>query len=149
MNIYTKEDPSVRWAKLFTKLYYYMGREMIERLGEEEGKKAVTESIRKFGEERVRSMKAEAAERGLDPDTFETYNLVREMPGIGWEKTGDDVTYCPMNAIWQDYGDEGRELGKIYCEIDHILLNAFGVELERNKVLSHGDDCCEVIYHTK
>ena len=63
--IRTSEDPSVRWAKLFAKLYYCMAKEMIDALGPEEGKKAVAAAIDKFGRARAASMKEEAAERGL------------------------------------------------------------------------------------
>ena len=145
--IRTSEDPSIRWAKLFAKLYYYMAKEMMDRLGPEEGKKAVEAAIDKFGRARVASMKEEAAERGLDPMCKATYDTVREMPGIGWSFTPDGgVAHCPLNDIWQDFGEEGKELGAIYCEIDHVLLNGFNVGLERNFCLTHGDDYCQFIY---
>ena len=145
--IRTSEDPSIRWAKLFAKLYYYMAKEMMDRLGPEEGKKAIEAAIDKFGRARVASMKEEAAERGLDPMGKATYDTVREMPGIGWSFSSDgSVTHCPLNDIWQDFGEEGRQLGAIYCEIDHVLLNSFNVGLERNFVLTHGDDSCQFLY---
>jgi hypothetical protein len=144
--IRTSEDPSIRWAKLFAKLYYYMAKEMMDALGPEEGKKAIAAAIDKFGRARVASMKEEAAERGLDPMSKATYDVVREMPGIGWSFSPEGVTHCPLNDIWQDFGEEGKELGAIYCEIDHVLLNSFNVGLERNFCLTHGDDYCQFIY---
>lgn len=144
--IRTSEDPSVRFAKLFAKLYYHMGAKMIECLGEERGKAAIAEAVDAFGRDRVAGMKEEAAERGLPPMSKATYDAVREMPGIGWEFKPEGVTKCPLFDIWKDYGEEGLELAKIYCEIDHVLLNSFGIELERNFVLSHGHDYCQFIY---
>ena len=65
--IRTSEDPSIRWAKLFAKLYYYMAKELIDALGPEAGKKAVAAAVSQFGRARAASMKEEAAERGLPP----------------------------------------------------------------------------------
>lgn len=144
--IRTSEDPSVRWAKLFAKLYYCMAKEMIDALGPEEGKKAVAAAIDKFGRARAASMKEEAAERGLPSDGKATYDAVREMPGIGWSFIPEGVAACPLNDVWQDLGSEGRELGALYCEIDHVLLNSFQVGLERNFCLTHGDDYCQFLY---
>lgn len=145
--IRTSEDPSIRWAKLFAKLYYYMAKEMVDTLGPEEGKKAVERAIDKFGKARVASMKEEAAERGLPPMGRETYAAVREMPGIGWVFDGSDVKNCPLADIWADFGEEGKELGAIYCEIDHVLYNGFDVGLERHHWLTHDDDFCQFIFH--
>lgn len=145
--IRTSEDPSIRWAKLFAKLYFYMAKELVDTLGPEEGKNAIKHAIERFGQARVESMKAEAAERGLPPIGKATYDAVREMPGIGWSFVPEGVKTCPLADIWNDFGEEGAELGAIYCEIDHILLNAFGVGLERHHWLTHGDDFCQFIFH--
>lgn len=144
--IRTNEDPAVRFAKLFAELYYHMGAKMIETLGQEEGKKAIAEAVHSFGLDRVAGMKAEAAERGLPPMGKATYDAVREMPGIGWDFIPEGVAKCPLCDIWGNYGDLGMELARIYCEIDHVLLNSFGVELERNYCLSKGDNYCQFLY---
>lgn len=144
--IRTSEDPSIRWAKLFAKLYYYMAKEMVDTLGPEEGKKAVERAIDKFGKARVESMKEEAAERGLPLMGKATYDAVREMPGIGWTFEPQGVTHCPLNDIWQDFGEEGLELARLYCKIDYPLLNGFGVGLERNACLTDGDSYCQFLY---
>lgn len=145
--IRTNEDPSVRFAKLFAELYYHMGKKMIEVMGEEAGKKAIAEAVDSFGRDRVAGMKAEAAERGLPAMGKATYDAVREMPNIGWSFIPEGVTKCPLCDIWENYGELGMELAKIYCEIDHVLLNSFGVTLERNYCLSKGDSYCQFIYH--
>ena len=146
MNINTSEDPSIRFAKLFAKLYYYMAKEMIDTLGPEDGKKAIASAIDKFGRDRVASMKAEAAARNLNPMGKATYDAVRDMPGIGWSFIKEGVAVCPFNDVWKDFGQEGMDIGAIYCEIDHVLLNSFDVGLKRNYVLTHGDDYCQFIF---
>src|SRR5665647_3098686 len=93
----SSDEPVGRMAKLMAELYYFMAKEMIEKLGEEKGKEAVREAIKKFGEARAESMKEEASERGLEINGG-TYSLVRDMPGTSWEKDPDsptDFTYCP------------------------------------------------------
>jgi len=144
--IRSHEDPTVRFAKLFAKLYYYMAEQMIESLGEEEGKKAIRAAIKKFGEDRVKSMKEEAAERNLPLSGRESYTAVRDMPNIGWKRSERGIEYCPFHDIWSDFGELGMELGKIYCEIDHVLLNGFDVALERNFCLTSRDDHCQFIF---
>lgn len=144
--IRTSEDPAVRFAKLFAKLYYHMGAKLIQTLGDEQGKKAVAEAVHASGVDRVEGMKEEAAERGLPPMGKETYDAVREMPNIGWEFIPEGVSKCPLNEIWENYGELGVELAKIYCEIDHVLLNSFGIGLERNYCLSKGDSYCQFLY---
>jgi hypothetical protein len=144
--IRSNEDPTVRFAKLFAKMYYYMAEQMIESLGEEEGKKAIASAINKFGNDRVRSMKEEAAERNLPLNGREAYTMVRDMPNIGWERNECGIEYCPFHDVWADFGELGMKIGKMYCEIDHVLLNGFDVALERNYCLTSGDKYCEFIF---
>lgn len=144
-NIRSTDEPVGRMAKLMAELYYFMAREMIEKLGEENGKEAVRQAVKKFGEARVKSMKDEASERGLETN-LETYLKVRDMPGISWEKdpqNPSDVTYCPMHDMWAQLNAE--DLGAIYCEIDDVLYKGFNTEFERPLTKTKGDDCCRFI----
>lgn len=144
--IRSTEDPCVRFAKLLGLLYYHMANEMIEQLGEERGTAAVLDAIRKFGQARVENMKEEARERGLDPDAYETYREVREMPATGWVTDPNNpavITHCPMEAIWAEYGAAGHKLGYLYCSIDHVLLDAFGMKLDRPQCRGRGDAVCD------
>lgn len=145
--IRTNEEPELRWAKLFAKMYYIMAEQMIESLGEEEGKKAISKAVQTFAEARVASMKEEAAERDLAENGLQTYQDVRDMPGTGWKHNGLGISYCPFHDVWKDYGERGAELGGLYCRIDYPMLEGFGVELERNFILTNGDDHCQFIYH--
>ncbi|HCJ58139.1 MAG TPA: hypothetical protein DHV55_12850, partial [Clostridiaceae bacterium] len=79
--IRSDEPAAVRNAKLMAKLYYYMAKEMIDRLGKEEGSKAIKAAVTAFGNDRVASMKEEAAERGIEKiDSVLDYFKVRDMP---------------------------------------------------------------------
>ncbi len=146
--IRSTDEPVGRMAKLMAQMYYFMAREMIDRLGAEEGKKAVREAIRKFGEARAEVMLEEAREKGL-PINNETYTKIKDMPSISWEKDPEnpaDITYCPMHDMWEQLG--ANDLGSIYCEIDYDLYKAFGIDFERPLCKTSGDCCCRFIVKT-
>jgi hypothetical protein len=54
-------EPVERMAEL----YYFMAKEMVERMGPELGKDSIRAAIHKFGEARLASMKEEARENSL------------------------------------------------------------------------------------
>lgn len=145
-SIKSSEDPAVRFAKLSAELYYFLADAFVDNLGEEKGKTAIRESLKKFGEKRVSDMKKEAEESGLSVDCPQTYFAVRDMPSNGWENDPGNpmaITKCPMFDIWENFGENGRELGALYCEIDHILFGGFGLVLNRPQCKTKGDRICD------
>lgn len=145
-SIKSSEDPAVRFAKLSAELYYFLADALIENLGEEKGKAAIRESLKKFAEKRVSDMKKEANERGLSTDLPQTYFSVRDMPSNGWKNHPEDplaITECPMFDIWENFGENGMKLGALYCEIDHILFGGFGLALSRPQCKTKGDHVCD------
>lgn len=151
-NLKSSEAPEIRMTKLMAELYYFMAAEMVEKMGEEEGKKAVLSAINKFGEARVKAMKEEADEKGLDVNNPATYLKVRDMPSNGWkysENNPADITYCPMEDVWSQYGKYGKELGYLYCQVDKVLFGGFGLKLDRPYCIAKGDEVCRFnISHT-
>lgn len=143
--IRSTDEPVGRMAKLMAGLYYFMAKEMADSLGEEEGRKAIRRAITRFGEARADSMKQEAEERGLAINA-ETYAIVRDMPGIPWEKDPEnpsDITYCPMYDMWEQLN--AQALGALYCEIDTVLYNSFNTIFERPLCKTGGDCCCRFL----
>lgn len=146
--IRSNEPASVRNAKLMAKLYYFMAKEMIDRLGRDEGTAAIRAAVKAFGEDRVASMRQEAAERGItEIKTIPDYFQVRDMPSDGWVNTMEPPTstYCPLHDIWKDFGELGNYIGSLYCEVDFILFGGFGFQLSRENCLTQGDDHCDFI----
>jgi hypothetical protein len=144
--IRSSEDPVIRMAKLLALLHYSMAKEIMAALGEDRGQQVILAAIKRFAQARVQSMKQEARERGLDPNSFATYQQVRDMPGNGWECDSANpmkVTFCPMDSVWAEYGEEGRKLGYLYCSIDQVLYDGFNADLERPSCRALGDDCCD------
>ncbi|AGK98490.1 L-2-amino-thiazoline-4-carboxylic acid hydrolase [Clostridium pasteurianum] len=147
--IRSTDEPVGRMAKLMAELYYFMAKEMIDKLGEEKGKDAVKDAVTKFGKARVKLMKEEAKEKGLKINA-ETYAIVRDMPGISWEKdpnNPNDIIYSPMHDMWEQLG--GEDIGALYCSIDNILYENFNAELERPLCKTIGDSCCRFIVRNK
>lgn len=146
--IRSDEPAAVRNAKLMAKLYYYMAKEMIDRLGKEEGSKAIKAAVTAFGNDRVASMKEEAAEMGIEKiDSVLDYFKVRDMPSDGWINTMEPPTcqYCPLHDIWNDFGELGNYVGSLYCDVDYILFEGFGFKLSRENCLTTGDKYCDFI----
>jgi hypothetical protein len=149
-NLRSSENPEVRLIKLMAELYYFMAKEMVERLGESNGKTAIAAAINRFGEARVHAMHREAEERHLPLDNLATYVAVRDMPATGWvtqpiSENELETAYCPMEDIWSQYGETGKQLGLLYCQIDHILFAGFGARLERPCCLANGDATCRML----
>lgn len=143
--IRSTDEPVGRMAKLMAELYYFMAKELKDRLGEEEGTEAIRHAVTKFGEARAAVMQEEAEERGL-PINAETYAIVRDMPGTSWEKDPEhptDIIYCPMQDIWEQL--DAQDLGALYCEIDEVLFRSFNVDFERPLCKTSGDRCCRFI----
>ena len=143
--IRSTDEPVGKMAKLMAELYFFMAGEMIDKLGEKEGREAIRSAIKRFGVARAKDMQEEARDRGLDINA-ETYAIVRDMPSISWEKDPDDprnITYCPMHDMWDQL--DALKLGSLYCEIDDVLFKSFNVEYERPLCKTSGDQYCRFI----
>lgn len=145
--IRSEENPCVRFGKLFAELYYYMGKNILEALGEEKGFQVISKAIKEFGEFRVRNMKEEAEERDVEVKDMKSFYEVRDMPDCGWVY-GDEkgvVVQCLFDEVWKKYGEIGKKLQKLYCPIDHTIYGGFGFHLERPYCKADGDDIC--VFH--
>jgi len=143
--IKSTDEPVGRMAKLMAEMYYFMAKEMIDKLGEEKGKDAIREAITKFGEARAELIKEEAFEKGLEINN-DTYVKIKDMPTISWEKDPNnpsDITYCPMQDMWEQLG--ANDIGSLYCEIDYVLYKAFNIDFERPLCKTSGDSCCRFL----
>ncbi len=147
--IRSHESEGVRFGKLFAEIYYYMGKNIIEAMGEEEGAKVIAKAVEEFGQDRVASMRAEAAERGIAVDSEDAYFMVRDMPGCGWENEripGGSICHrCLFDEVWKRYGEMGRKVEALYCPVDYILFGSFGLDLDRPACKANGDSTC--VFH--
>ena len=134
--------PTKRCAKLMAEMHYWYAKELIDRLGPEEGRKAVAHALDRMAESRIEAMKQDAAEQGLPTTGKAVYKKIKDFPTPDWNRDENGiVTYCPMAETWQTYPD-GKEIGGLYCKIDYALYAGFGMELTRPECLGDGDACC-------
>ena len=138
---------AVRLSKLMAEMHYFMAKEMLERLGEEEGKQAIKAALDNMAQSRIAAMHREAEKAGIEPVGKAAYAKVKDFGTPDWKRDEHGVvTYCPMAETWAQYGEEGRKIGALYCEIDYALYAGFGMDLDRPKCLACGDDSCVFNY---
>jgi hypothetical protein len=138
---------TMRLSKLMAEMHYFMAKEMIERLGEEEGKKAVRHALKQMAQSRIEAMHQEAKAVGIEPVGKKAYAKVKDFGTPDWQRDEQGVvTYCPMAETWAQYGETGRIIGSLYCEIDYDLYEGFGMKLDRPECLACGDKRCVFNY---
>ena len=134
--------PTMRLAKLMAEMHYYYAKELIDRLGPDEGKAAVRHALKCMADSRVDAMKRDAAEKGLPASGAASYKKIKDFPTPDWHRDEQGVvSYCPMAETWQTHAD-GIEIGGLYCAIDYDLYAGFGMELTRPECIGNGDACC-------
>lgn len=125
----------VTMARLFGLMFYHFSNLAIESMGETEGKKFITESVKRFGLDRSRRVKEKVLEMGLEP-VLENYNKILDLPIIGF------VDSCPFADIWKEKGAE--DFCKLYCDVDVWKYAEYNcdIKVDRVKWVLEGDDEC-------
>lgn len=146
-DIKVSQPTAMRISKLMADMHYWMAKEMIDRLGEEEGKKAVANAIKNMAASRIEAMHKDCRENGLEPKGKAVYGKMKDFPTPDWHRDENGVvTYCPMAETWATYGEEGLKIGALYCQIDYPLYAGFGLKLDRPECLTNGDKCCRFLW---
>ncbi|MDL2225789.1 L-2-amino-thiazoline-4-carboxylic acid hydrolase [Eubacteriales bacterium OttesenSCG-928-M02] len=138
-------------------LFGYLTRETLATLGKD-GENAVKEIVILYGNQRGVRMAMRATAAGYPLDMV-SYNGFREWQLVnpdsahtqGEPPKGDadyHISYsltCPWHQAWKAYGMEAE--APYYCRyVDKALLAGFNpnLRLEIPKLLTQGDDCCEM-----
>lgn len=138
---------------MLASLYYHFATEIINTLGEEEGKKLILKAIDAYGRERGEQQRERVIEAGFAHEP-ENYVAVSDLPQLGWEvekaepaenQTHIKIKYCPYAEYWKEKGAES--IGRLYCWVDQAKYSAF--HPDSNYVhLKHaleGDPNCEML----
>ena len=142
-------DVDRRVAAMTAGSFYALAKEVVESLGEEEGKALIRRAIRKYGlaAGQKRRAQAESAGRPLDRQAYtgaggDVYSLSWEFSAPG------EVSSCPIAAVWQQIGPEALELGYLFCEVDFAMAEGFNPELElqRPQCITKGDSVCKFVF---
>ncbi len=110
----------------YTLLYPFLVSSLMERCGER-GEKAAREGTRRFGRDRAetlrnRHLKANVKVNmhslfAVGPDLPPDPRFRRELQELNPQERVSHTLYCPMAAIWKEYGF--MDIGRIYCEEFH------------------------------
>lgn len=110
----------------YTLLYPFLARSLIERCGER-GEKAVREGTRRFGRDRAETLRDKHIKMNVKINMHSLFavghdlpsdpRFRRELKALNPQERVSHTLYCPMAAIWKEYGC--MDIGRIYCEEFH------------------------------
>ena len=136
-------------------LYLSIGKEIVEKYGQE-GREIFLQGIKAFGRARGKGI-AEKVKAAGEPLTLENFFKFYDVPVTvvtkqsPFEITKDGrfrkrITSCPLVDLFREKNQ--LELGKLYCEQDFAMMEAYNPELrfEKGSSLMEGDECCEFTY---
>jgi len=157
-------DPEDGWeqdvwlmARRLALMYYHFAQVIMERLGEEEGRRLIKEAVWRYGNACGKAVREGVERMGLEP-TAENFRLIPDLPSRGWRrqtvKLPDgrrqvQTILCPFAVVWKELGAE--DLGRIYCFVDQAKVEGYNPELEcihAHNVLD-GDPFCEIVIRPK
>ena len=139
-------------------LFAWIAREIIHRLGQDNGEQIIIRAVRRYGEQRGRRMalRAKADNQDLSMANFLVYGEWKptkqeEVQHQRIEESSDIrvlVHQCPWNNAWTE--NDLIQYGRLYCqEIDRALVRGFNPELniEVDKTLTNENEPCEFLFH--
>jgi hypothetical protein len=121
-----EENQIINIADGFTIIYAFLGRNIIEALGED-GEKALREGTRRYGRDRARTLREKHLKKNVKinmhslfavgPDLPPDPRFERELQRLLPEERVSHTLFCPMADLWKKYG--AMDIGRIYCEEFH------------------------------
>ncbi len=149
-------------------LFGWIGRAVIEAVGEAQGEEVMRIAVKQYGQERGRRMalRARAGGQALSLAAYLAYGEWKASPPEalpegcgGWtgsqqwiERTSqiarERVTRCPWHAAWKAH--DLLPYGRLYCqEIDGGLVGGFNPALAVDvpATLTGGAPACEFVFH--
>jgi len=145
-------------ARRIALLHYFFSKTIISWLGEEEGKKLISEAIWAYGNYCGESVRKKVEEMGL-PLTEENFDKAPDLPVYGWDTemiTLEDgevrpiALYCPIAASFKELGSDAEKIGRLYCFVDQAKYNAYNPDIEfvHTKNILDGNPYCEFLVRT-
>lgn len=133
-------------------LHYHYARRIVEELGEERGRKLISDAIAAYGREIGERHRRKTMEAGVAA-SVENYKTLPDLPTLAWTEefkpvrsvAGRPMPICPLAAYWMDVGAES--LGRLYCYVDQAKYAAFDPECECRhlKNVLDGDEGCQIV----
>ena len=135
---------------------YYMGKALIQELGEEKGTEMIIKQTEEMGHGYGTAMRKADESQGKDNDIkhfFDRQASLGNMYAFAWEggtksRSEDDWvvewSYCPIAEGFKNYGELGVRVGELFCEhIDNALAQGYNSDYEcvRESSLNHNGLC--------
>jgi len=137
-------------------LYYCMAKNVVEKLGEEEGKKLILKAMREFGSMRGEGIKRKVVAKSLElnlQNLHQNYDLplhvalkMKSIKSTPYEFHSENY-FCKFAEVWRELGKEAVSLGLLYCKQDAALMHSYNPNIGFNnpKNVLREDHCCEHI----
>lgn len=125
--MYSKEEMQImNLDDNYTLLYPFLVKSLMDRCGEK-GEKAAREGTRRFGRDRAETLRNRHLNAGVKINMHSLFavgadlppdpRFKRELQELNPEERVSHTLYCPMAAIWKEYGY--LDIGRMYCEEFH------------------------------
>ena len=142
------------------KVYVYMAEALIAHLGEEEGRRAIRETVRRMSRDSGLEARRSYEMRGVENTWRNHRDENAPFYALAW--TGGvtvdmpdlkvvEYSYCPLGAAFAGLGARAEELGDIYCGVtDDAFWEGFNPEwtVTREKTFS-GDGLCRLVWRRR
>jgi hypothetical protein len=139
-------------------LHLAFSQAAIARLGEAAGRRLVVDAIRIYGTLIGREVRDAVVRQGLEPAP-ENFGVgdSRCLPRMGMHAGSETVEIdgetrlrahgCAMADVWERYGAEAQELGRLYCLVDPAKYMAYNPRytLAHTRAKPSGDAFCEFL----
>lgn len=137
-------------ARRLAMLHYHYASVIIERMGEDEGRRLVAEAIRRYGTEVGARHRARIVAAGYEP-SVENYGKLHDVPplfNLPASAAGEGPA-CPVARYFREIGEE--EIGRMYCYVDQAKYEAFDPECEcrHSRNALDGDPACDIVAKKK
>lgn len=140
---YTREEAAEQVRKLgrmFGLIFYHFANILSEEYGEQQARKLVEETVKRFGLDRAQQVRDKVMAMGLEP-TLENYHLAADLPEIGWGGPTKE-SHCPFAEAW--FEKDATDLCKLYCDVDIWKYVGYNpdIEVKRTAWVLEGDQDC-------
>jgi hypothetical protein len=142
------------------KVFVYMAEALIDRLGEDEGRKVIRETVREISRDSGEKARSSYEARGIEntwrnhrDENGPIYALAWEG-GVALDEPNVKVveySYCPLGDAFAELGDRAEEIGDIYCGVtDDAFWQGFNPAwtVTREKSFSR-DSLCRLVWRRR
>ena len=123
--------------------FYYLGKVIIEELGEEKGTTLIVKQIEEMGHDSWKAIRKTFESQGLDNNfinysnkTNFSYNVYNFAWVGGIKKSTDaervvEYSYCPIAEGFKMQGEDAKKIGELFCNnIDNAIIQGYNPDFE-------------------